>query len=195
MTSVFFFGGLMNVHMYLAISIDGYIAGPSGELGWLDSVPNPDGDDMGSIDFFSRMDALIMGRNTFDSIMSMELQLPQQWPYAMPVRVATSRLLKIPDELASEVEPISGTPEEMAAALEGRGARNLYVDGGALVRSFLEADLVDEMTLTTIPVLLGGGARLFEGGKGAIKRFSLISSRVYLEQIVQSRWVRDRTGG
>jgi dihydrofolate reductase len=172
-------------YVYIGTSLDGYIADKNGGLDYLDLIPNPEGNDMGYFNFIGRMDALLMGRNTFEKVLSFGVE----WPYEQPVFVLTSTLETIPKELDGKVFLISGSLKEVMAAIASKGHKHLYVDGGKLIQSCLQEDLIDEMIITRIPVLLGGGVPLF-GKHEQQLLFKHQSTKVYLDEIVQSHYIR-----
>lgn len=173
--------------VYLGVSLDGFIATKNGGLDWLDMVPNPQGNDMGFAAFMNRIDALIMGRATFEVVDGFE----GDWPYSKPVFVLSNKLRKLPVKYEEKAFLITGSPREILAELHGEGFRRLYVDGGHTIQQFLREDLIDEMILTQIPILLGDGIPLF-GYLPKRLKFSLQSSSVYLKQLVQSHYERNR---
>ncbi len=147
----------MYATVYVATSLDGYIADANGGLAWLSALPNPDGSDYGFAAFLAQIDAIVMGRRTFEAVVG----FGGEWPYPKPVFVLSRTLSGVPTELEGKVEILSGSPAEVMAALGARGYERLYIDGGRTVQQFLAADRVDEMVITRVPVLLGGGVPLF----------------------------------
>jgi dihydrofolate reductase len=150
------------IRVYLASSIDGFIAGPGDDLSWL---PEPDSDaplDDRALDFASfihDVGALLMGRRTYDVVRAFDVP----WPYAdRPVLVATRRDL---DEGAPHtVTRVEGPIDQLVSrAREAAAGKDVYLDGGELIRQACEADLVDELTITLAPVALGEGRPLFTG--------------------------------
>lgn len=139
--------------VYVGRSIDGYIAGKKGELDWLESIPGSDKVDMGYAGLMEEIDAIVMGRVTYEVVINFGIE----WPYKKPVFVLSTSLKGIPTELSDKVFLLSGDPQEVLVQIHSKGFSKLYIDGGVVVQQFLEADLIDEMTLTTIPILLGGG--------------------------------------
>ncbi|MEL6675873.1 MAG: dihydrofolate reductase family protein [Bacteroidota bacterium] len=173
--------------VFIACSLDGYIAGPEGEIDWLEMVPNPEGEDLGFGTFIAEVDALLMGRATFELVSSFD----GPWPYPCPVYVWSSKLAAIPEALADKAHLVKGSVSEVLARIHEQGHGRLYIDGGATIQGFLREDLIDEMTLTTLPILLGKGIPLF----GALEErqvFELVSSEVGLGQLVQSHYRRKR---
>ena len=152
------------VRVYMATSMDGFIAGPGDDLSWLTGpdAANPGGEtDPGALTFdafIADVGAVLMGRGTFDVVRGMEW-----WGYGdRPLLVATHRALG--PGVRDTVRPVSGSIRELVAlALEAADGRDVYLDGGALVRQALDADLVDEITLTLAPIALGAGHPLFAG--------------------------------
>lgn len=173
--------------VFIATSLDGYIADKDGGLDWLMSVPNPDNIDTGFSAIMERVDGLVMGRNTFESVLSFDVD----WPYSKPVFVLSNTLEQVPDGYEDKVEFVQGDIPQLVASLHQRGYQDLYIDGGKTVQSFAKHDLIDELIITTIPVLLGGGAPLF-GELESLQNYQLIDSQVHLDALVQSRFLRRR---
>jgi dihydrofolate reductase len=149
----------MKCSAYIATSVDGFIARPDGDIDWLHNPAYeiPDGGDLGYGEFISSVDALVMGSATFEKVLSFGV-----WPYEeTPVIVLSSRDLVIPSHLQGRVRAENLTPEVLVAQLEREGARHLYIDGGTTIQGFMKAGLIHEITITQIPVLLGGGIPLF----------------------------------
>ncbi|RJX71024.1 dihydrofolate reductase [Vibrio sinensis] len=173
--------------VFIATSLDGYIADKNGGLEWLNTVPNPTQDDMGFNAHMERIDALVMGRNTFEMVLSFGVD----WPYSKPVYVLSNTLTSVPAGYEDKVSLIKGELDGVIATLNQQGYHNLYIDGGVTVQQFLEQDLIDEMIISTIPVLLGGGVSLF-GSLPEYVNFTLKSSTILLDEIVQSHYLRRR---
>ena len=141
---------------YIATSLDGYIARTNGDISWLDEIPNPENSDFGYSEFIRNIDAIIMGRNTFEKVLEFD-----DWPYEQLVFVLSNTLKKVPEYLIDRVEIVCGDLKTILEDLEKRELKNLYVDGGKTIQSFLKEDLIDEMVITTVPILLGDGIPLF----------------------------------
>ena len=139
--------------VYIATSIDGRISSPDGTLDWLGTVPNPEGSDLGFAKFMSRVDAVVMGRLTFETVVGFGLG----WHYPIPGIVLSSTLKSVPEEFAKHVQLASGSPNEIMLLAQKAGFENLYIDGGNTIQRFLNADAIDEMIITEVPILLGGG--------------------------------------
>ena len=176
----------MNQHpVFIATSLDGYIADADGGVGFLDTFPMPEGDDMGYYAFMDQVDALLMGRKSFETVLSFGVE----WPYTKPVFVWSQTLDKIPAELAGKAALVQGTLEEVEALIQAKGYQHFYLDGGQVIQSFLRADKVGTLTITTIPVLLGDGIRLFGALTNPIN-FRCVRSKTYANGLVQQVFER-----
>jgi len=173
---------MMKASVFIATSVDGYIARKDGGIDWL-GEGDPEGEDYGYGQFFDSVDCLVMGRNTFEKVLSFDA-----WHYGeKPVVVLTTRSLKIPDKLAATVDTMQGTPAEVVEQLSARGARHLYVDGGVTIQTFLEAGLIQRLTIARIPVLIGDGIPLF----GTISRdiqLRHVETKTFENGIVQTEY-------
>ena len=145
----------MKATIFCATSLDGFIAREDGDVSWLGDPPEG-GDDGGFSALMESIDFVVMGRNTFDKVLTFGM-----WPYRKPVIVLTSRSLNVPENLSEKVEAMSGAADEIVAALERRGAQHLYIDGGDTVRRFLQAGWIQNLIITTVPILIGSGIPLF----------------------------------
>ncbi|WP_282017760.1 dihydrofolate reductase family protein [Salegentibacter mishustinae] len=173
--------------VFIATSLDGYIADKNGGLDWLQSIPNPDNDDMGYVEFTNGIDALVMGRTTFETVIGFDVP----WPYNKPVFVLSNKLEEIPESHKSKAFLVKGTLTEILDQIHKKGFNRLYIDGGTTISNFLKEDLIDELVLTTIPILLGGGSSLFTELPNE-QKYELIETKTYLNQIVQNRYKRKR---
>jgi dihydrofolate reductase len=171
--------------VFVAKSLDGFIAGENGELDWLNTVPNPEQNNMGYTELMQEIDAIVMGRNTFETVAG----FGGEWPYAKPVFVLSRSLREIPEALQSKVSLLSGSPQDVIAQINAAGHQKLYIDGGRVVQDFLRADLIDELRITTIPILLGKGVSLFAELSVPLL-FNHVKTEVFLGQIVQSCYRR-----
>lgn len=172
----------MRCSVYIATSVDGFVAGPSDELGWLESVESP-GEDYGYEAFMSTVDVLVMGRRTYEVVLGFP-----EWRYEGTRVCVLSRSL---DErtMRKGTELFAGSPTDLVAKLRSEGVKRAYVDGAAVIRSFLAADLVDDLTLSTIPIILGRGIRLF-GDDLPELGLALEESRAFPKGLVRSRYAR-----
>lgn len=145
--------------VFIATSLDGYIARDDGSIDWLEraNAAVPEGEDCGYHAFMASVDVLVMGRNTFEKVLSFD-----GWPYgAKPVVVLSRSQVSLPASLPETVSVSSEHPQLLVKRLESGGAQHLYVDGGMVIQSFLRAGLITNITVTVVPVLLGSGRRLF----------------------------------
>jgi dihydrofolate reductase len=147
----------MKVSVYIATSMDGFIARPDGEIDWLGEPPEEGGEDFGYQQFMDTVDVLVMGRNTYEKVRTFG-----DWPYGTkPVVVLSHRSVQIPGSIAESVEAMSCSPVELVNLLARRGAEHLYVDGGKTIQKFLEAGLIQRLIIMRIPILIGEGIPLF----------------------------------
>ena len=145
--------------VYIAVSIDGYIARVDGDVEWLHQPENDSPDKLGLEygEFIATVDRLLMGRKTFEKVLSFPA-----WPYEdVRVIVLSSRDIEIPDDLKGKVAVDGGDPQEIVSRLEEAGNKHLYIDGGLTIQRFLSSGQITDITLTKIPVLLGNGIPLF----------------------------------
>ncbi|MEO9871399.1 dihydrofolate reductase family protein [Ekhidna sp.] len=171
--------------VYIATSLDGRIADRNDGIAWLDAIPIPEGKDMGYYAFTNNIDALLMGRNTFETVLGFDVE----WPYEKPVFVLSNSLKEIPESHQGKAFLVSGTLSEVLDHIHKKGHLRLYIDGGSTIQSFLKEDLIDEMIITTFPIILGGGPSLFSELPMELK-FDLIESKVYFDQLVQNHFIR-----
>ena len=156
----------MKFSVYIATTVDGFIAREDGSVDWLELYGNHEAEmgenaDVGFGKFMNSVDCMIMGRGCMEKISSFNIT-PEQWPYRDARIIVLSNTVKEPPEnLKDKVEMYSGDVLELVAQLESEGFKHAYVDGGITVQSFLNLKLINEMTLTQIPVLLGEGKPLF----------------------------------
>jgi dihydrofolate reductase len=149
----------VKVSVYIATSLDGFIARDDGGLDWLDeaNATVPDGEDLGFDAFMDSVDTLIMGRKTYEEVLSFG-----EWPYGRtPVVVLSRNSISFPPSVPDTVTHSSEAPRDLLKRLSGEGAEHVYIDGGTTIQGFLSEGLVDEITVTVIPVILGGGISLF----------------------------------
>ena len=172
-------------YVFIAKSLDGYIADKDGGIEWLYAVTNPNNEDAGYNDFISKIDAIVMGSTTFKKVLSFGVE----WPYKVPVIVVSNSIKQIPEGYSDKIEITSGTPQEILKFAHDRGYKNLYIDGGQIIQNFLQENLIDEICITTTPVLLGGGISLF-GELNKMKVLKHIKTKVYLGEMVQSTYAR-----
>ena len=178
--------------VFIAASLDGYIARRDGGLDWLDEANQrvPEGEECGFFSLMASVDALVMGRKTFEKILSFD-----QWVYGdTPVIVLTHKTIALSANFTGHVSFACKPVAELVTDLENRGMRRVYVDGACTIQNFLKAGLISEITITTIPIILGQGIPLFS--QGLVKDITLthIKTKAYDFGFVQSTYqVNNRT--
>lgn len=169
----------MKASVFIGTSVDGFIARANGDL---DFLPPGGGEPHGYDEFMATVDALVIGRKTFETVLAFST-----WPYGeKPVFVLSTRPLA-PAPAGAVVEHLSGEPAEIVTRLEARGIRHIYVDGGITIQRFLRAGLIQRLIITRVPVLIGDGVPLF----GALPhdiRLRHIATRHYPSGLVQSEY-------
>lgn len=172
--------------VFCGVSLDGFIARPDGALDFLEGDGTAEMGDHGYDAFMAGIDAIVMGRNTFEKVMSFEA-----WPYAKKVIVLSSRPLELARANArgADIEVMNAAPKELVAALAACGLHHLYIDGGITVQRFLRAGLIDRLIVTQLPVLIGQGIALF-GTLDHDIPLKLVESRSFPGGLVQSEYVR-----
>lgn len=164
--------------VFIAQSVDGFIARRDGSIDWLSMVEKK-GEDYGYRRFFESVDALVLGRATYEVVLGFGA-----WPYGgKRVVVLTHR----PRRPKHGEELLAARPAALMRRLGREGLKRVYVDGGSVVSQFLAAGLVDELTVSTLPIVLGAGIRLFQGGIPE-RRLKLVRSRQYPSGLVQTTW-------
>ena len=171
---------MVKASVFIATSLDGFIARANDDLDWL---PADGGEEHGYEAFIASVDALVIGRRTYEKVLTFDA-----WPYGeKPVYVLSTRELPAPPK-GAVMERLSGDPANVLASLEAGGVRHVYVDGGVTIQRFLAAGLIQHLTITQIPVLLGGGIPLF-GELEADIHLHPIATRQYTSGLVQSEYV------
>lgn len=169
-------------HVFIATSLDGHIARLDGRIDWLVEA-SASGEDHGYDTFVARMDGVIMGRETFETVLGFE-----PWPYSKSLIVLSRSMQQsaIPEALAQSVS-IARSVDEALDDAERQGWRRAYVDGGATIQSFLQQGRISEMVVTRVPVILGEGRPLF-GPLGRDVRLRHVETRDFPSGLVQSRY-------
>lgn len=175
------------VSVFVGVSLDGFLARENGDLDWMQGPGGAGGGDYGYDDFIKRIDVLVMGRGTFEKVLTFT-----SWPYGeMPVIVLTHRPIRIPTKLRRTVESSSGAPKEILNRLVERGWLRVYVDGGRTIQAFLAAGVVDELVLSRLPILIGAGIPLF-GPLPEDVRLTHVGTRPFAGGMVQSTYEVER---
>jgi dihydrofolate reductase len=170
----------MSVSVFVGMSVDGFIARKNGTFDFLDAGG---GEPHGYDEFIKTIDAHVIGRSTYEVVLGFG-----GWAYGKKrVVVLSSRSLDFSAVHDGNVEQMSGEPKEIVARLAATGAKHLYVDGGITVQRFLRAGLVDKLTVTRVPVLIGEGIPLF-GSLPADIRLTHIATTSYKGGLVKSEY-------
>jgi dihydrofolate reductase len=173
-------------HVYIATSLDGFIATAEGGIEWLSQIPNPKQSDYGYAKFMRGIDAIVIGRKTYEKVLTFEC-----WPYDKPVFILSRTLREVPESIADKAEIVSGDIEKIVTRLHQQDHRHLYIDGGQTIQSFLAADAIDELIITHVPILLGKGIPLF-GKLDKSLKFSHRKTEIFNNVLVQSQYKRER---
>jgi dihydrofolate reductase len=170
----------MQATVFVGVSVDGFIARADGDLDWL---PPGGGEEHGYDAFFASVDAVVIGRGTFEKVLTFS-----GWAYGKkPVIVLSSRPIDLSVVHDGVVEQMGGEPGEIVARLASRGLGHLYVDGGVTIQGFLRAGLIDRLVITRVPVLLGSGIPLF-GALDADVGLEHVATRTLAGGLVQSEY-------
>ena len=168
--------------LFIAMSLDGYIAKPDGDIHFLDQVEQ-EGEDYGYTAFIESVDTVVLGRKTYDKVLSMGAEMPYG---NRQVFVLTRQ----PQPAKGQTTFYSGSLSELISSLKAQAGKNIFCDGGAeTALQFLRNDLFDELTVSIIPVLLGEGIRLF-GENFPEQKLQLIESKTFEKGLVQLHYVR-----
>jgi dihydrofolate reductase len=169
---------MIRCSVFIATSLDGFIARTDGAIDWLSIVERP-GEDYGFKAFFDSVDALVLGRKTYETALGFG-----EWPYAgKRCFVVTHR----PSESLQREDLDAGRRSEIVESLSRDGLRHSYVDGGDVIRQFLAAGFISDLTISVVPVLLGEGVRLF-GETGRDIRLDVVRSRSFPSGLVQTEY-------
>lgn len=171
--------------VFIATSLDGFISRLDGSIDWLNAANGlvPEGEELGYRQFMSSVDAMVIGRNTFEQVL-----IFGEWPYgSTPVVVLSRRLDSLPDDLPATVSLTDEDPAALVQRLSTEGLNHLYIDGGLTIQSFLAAGQIDVITITIIPILLGKGKPLF-GPLPADMELELVESKAFDFGFVQSKY-------
>ncbi|HVT38198.1 MAG TPA: dihydrofolate reductase family protein [Gemmatimonadaceae bacterium] len=170
----------MPASVFIATSVDGYIARSNGDLDWL---PAGGGEPHGYDDFITTVDAIVMGRKSFETVLAFET-----WPYGdKRVVVLSNHPVDLSAARGGVVEQMAGPPADIVSRLAASGARHLYIDGGITIQQFLRAGLIQRLVITRVPVLLGDGVPLF-GTLASDIRLRHVTTRHYPSGLVQSEY-------
>jgi dihydrofolate reductase len=171
----------MTISVFIGASVDGFIARTNGDL---DFLPEGGGEPHGYVEFMAGIDALVIGRKTFETVLAFPV-----WPYGdKRVVVLSNTPLDFARVRGGNVEQMSGSPAEIVSKLAADGAHNLYIDGGITIQRFLRAGLIQRLIITRVPVLIGDGIPLFDSLPRDI-RLQHVATRHYSSGLVQTEYV------
>jgi dihydrofolate reductase len=175
----------MKVSVYIAASVDGYIAKQNGDVSWLhDARYAIAGEDFGYAEFMRDVDCIVMGRNTYEKVLEFD-----PWPFTGKRVVVLSRTLPSIDRSGSELS--AEAPAALLQKLAAEGIKKVYLDGGKTIQSFLREGLVNEITVTRIPILLGSGLPLF-GPMDASVHLQHAKTHTFANGFIRSTWLVGR---
>ena len=170
----------MTASVFVGTSLDGFIARPNGDF---DFLPEGGGEPHGYTEFMATVDAIVMGRNTFEKVLTLGA-----WPFGdKRVVVLSSRPVDLAPAVGGVVEQMSGAPADIVSKLAARGIHHLYVDGGNTVQRFLLAGLIQRIVITRVPVLIGVGIALFGALPGDV-RLRHVATTQYASGLVKSEY-------
>jgi dihydrofolate reductase len=170
--------------VFIATSLDGFIARANGDLDWLTGVESASTEqDYGYQEFMDTVDTIVVGRKTFELVLTFDT-----WHYSSKkVVVLSSRPNAVPPHLVDDGEWLSLPPQHLVERLAAQGATHLYIDGGKTIQGFLNAGLIDELTITRVPILIGTGVPLF-GPLNHDVRLTHIATQQFENGFVQSKY-------
>jgi len=166
----------------MGLSIDGCYAAADGSIEWLTSIPNESKSDYGFAEFLDSIDCILMGRKTFEVVKSFD-----PWPYSKKVFVLSNSISEIPTCLDDKVEIIQGCIDNVIISFKEKEYKSIYVDGGQLIKSFMAKDMIDEMILSTVPIVLGSGKKLFDEPVG-FQQYRLLAHEVFPNGIIKAKY-------
>jgi dihydrofolate reductase len=170
----------MILSVFVGASVDGFIARPNNDL---DFLPEGGGEPHGYVEFIASVDAIVIGRNTFEKVLTLG-----PWPYDdKRVVVLSSRPVNLSAARGGRVEQMGGPSAEIVSRLASSGAHHLYIDGGITIQRFLSAGLIQRLIITRVPVLIGDGIPLF-GALPRDVRLRHVATRSYPSGLVQSEY-------
>ena len=179
-------------HVFIAVSLDGFIARKDHAIDWLENQGTTT-EEHGYTQFIDSVDGIIFGRKTYEVVLDLT---SGEWPYAKPVIVLSQTLTQsdIPPHLTTKVTVTDKTPTDLLQTLDQQGWKRAYVDGGITIQSFLNEGLIQDLIITTLPILIGDGIPLF-GATTEDIHLELINLTQYPSGLAQSRYrVLKRSG-
>jgi dihydrofolate reductase len=173
----------MKTFVYIATSLDGFIARKNGDIDWLVKYNDPEVF-KGFEEFINKIDAIVIGRGTFEKVLSFP-----SWPYTKKVFILSNSIKQLPENIKGKATILSMNPSGLLDYLEKEGYSNIYIDGGNVIQDFLKADLIDEMIITKVPELIGAGISLFGNLENDLS-FTHLKSDIFSSGLVMSHYER-----
>jgi dihydrofolate reductase len=174
--------GYRKVISFIAMSLDGYIAKTDGDISFL-SIVDKEGEDYGYYDFIKTVDTVIIGRKTYDKVISMGFEYPEDHKDLYIITRTPKPDITTPNYYI-------GSPGRLVSELRSREGKNIFCDGGSeIINELLRENLIDEFYISVIPVILGDGIALFKNGRPEMN-LKLISSAHYEKGLVQLHYAR-----
>ncbi len=175
---------MLHASAFIATSLDGYISRADNSIDWLEDASSDATEDYGYEAFVSSVTCVVMGRKTFQRILTFP-----EWPYQTQRAIVMSSTLKtIPESLGDNVQLFNGSAQDVVQLLEAEGDSHLYVDGSRVIQDFIAAGLLTDITITTVPILLGEGVSLFGGPLPKDVKLRHVATRAYQNGFVQSQY-------
>jgi dihydrofolate reductase len=173
---------MRKVILYIATSLDGYIAQPNDDLGFL-SIVEQEGQDYGYADFVKTVDTAIVGRKTYDKVISMGVDFPH-------ADKDTYIITRTPRPNIGNVKFYTGDLKTLVDELKSKNGKNIFCDGGAeTVNELLKSDLIDEFIISVIPILVGNGTKLFKDGRPE-QKLEFVSVKSFEKGLTQLHYKR-----
>lgn len=173
----------MKTSVYIGTSLDGFIARTDGNIDWLTQFASDEAIHAYE-EFMNGIDAILIGRGTFEKILTFP-----SWPYDKKAFVLSKSLKQLPYQIEDKATLLSLKPKELLSYISGKGFTSIYVDGGKVIQSFLQEDLIDDLIISKVPVLIGNGIPLF-GFLNADLKFEHIRTVVQSNGLVRSYYKR-----
>ena len=175
----------MQASAFIATSLDGFIARPDNSIDWLEDASSDATEDYGYEAFVHSVGCVVMGRKTFERILTFP-----EWPYQhQRAIVMSSTLESLPKSLGEQVQLYNGNVTDLMQLLDAEGETHLYIDGSRVIQAFIAARLLTDLTITTIPLLIGEGISLFGGPLPKDTRLTHIATKAYQNGFVQSQYI------
>ncbi len=174
----------MKASAFIATSLDGFIARSDHRLDWLEEADSDATQDYGYEAFIAQVSTVVMGRKTYEKILTFP-----EWPFPHKRFILLSNSIKtVPDELADQIQIYKGDVKELVDILDAEGDIHLYVDGSQVIHSFLMNKLLTDITITTLPVLIGEGIPLFKMPLIKDLRLKHETTQVYNNGFIQTHY-------